>query len=142
MAKQAWSGMSLKVTTTSATAAFQDISQTITEFSGLEIAGETQESHGLGDAWVEHYFAGLKRVSPITLGGFYDDDGTSGVQTIFGNASDIGAERVIKINFGTANAFPKMDVIVKRWSRKPSRGELIAFEVELLPTGAVTVATT
>lgn len=142
MGKVDWTGSWVKVTTTSATGGWQDISQAVTEWSGLEIAGETEEVHGLGDAWTEHGFTGLKRTSPITLGGFYDDAAASGVQTIFGNATDIGAERVLKMNFGTTNAYPKVDVIVKRWTRKPARGELTKFELELLPTGAVSVVTT
>lgn len=133
---------SFRVTTTSATAAYQDIGQSVVGFSGLEILAETEESHAMGDSWAETLPTGLKRVSNITLDCLYDDAAATGTATIFGNATDAGAERVIKVGFGTANVFPKMDVIVKRASKKPSRGALTRLEVELIPTGAVTIATT
>lgn len=132
----------LQISTVSATTAFKDISDNLIEFSGFEILAETEEAHGMGDAWAETAFTGLKRVSPITLTAFYDDATTSGFVALFGNATDPGAERVIKVSFGTTNAYPKTDVIVKRFNRKPSRGELTKCEVELIPTGAVTVVAT
>ena len=96
----------------------------------------------MGDAWVEQSFAGLRRVSPITISGFYDDVAASGPVAILGNATDIGAERVVKVNFGTTNAYSKVDVIVSKFSKMPKRGELTRFEAELMPTGALTVVTT
>ena len=131
-----------RLTSSSATAAFHDLTQYITEFDGLELLAETQESHTMGDSWAEEAFTGLRRVSPIKIGGFYDDVAASGPHALLGNTTDIGAERVIKLNFGTTNAYPKVDVIVKRYSRKPVRGELTKFEAEFIPTGAVTVVTT
>jgi hypothetical protein len=131
MAKTDFSLTGFKVTTVSATTAYHDLSQYITE-----------ESHAMGDAWVEHLYTGMRRVTPITIGGFYDDVGASGPHAIFGQATDIGAERNVKLNLGTTNAYPKFDVIVKRYTRKPVRGVLTKFEVELLPTGAVTVVAT
>lgn len=142
MAKTDFTITAFKLTSTSATGAFHDISQYITEFDGLEILAETIESHTLGDAWAEVAYTGLRRMSPIKISGFYDDAAASGPNALLGNATDVGAERVIKLNFGTTNAYPKTDVIVKRFSRKPVRGELTKFEAELLPTGALTVVTT
>jgi hypothetical protein len=131
----------VQITTTSATTAFVDLSPFLTEFSGMEILTDLLEAHVMGDTWEKWASPNLKKQSPITLGGFYDDV-TSGPHTHLGQASDIGAERVIKVNFGTTNVYPKTDVIVKRYSRKPARGELTKFEVELQPTGAQTIATT
>lgn len=142
MARTNFSNISLKITTTSATTAYHDLSQYITEFSGMELLAETEESHALGDAWVENFYTGLRRVSPITISGFYDDAAASGPHAILGNTTDVGASRNIKVNFGTTNAYPKVDVVVKRYNRRPVRGELTKFEAELLPTGAVTVVTT
>ena len=142
MAKTDFTITGFRITTTSATAAYHDLSQYIIDFSGLEILAETQESHAMGDTWEEHLYAGLRKASPITIGGFYDDVAASGPHAILGQTTDVGAERNIKVNFGTTNAYPKVDVIVKRYSRKPSRGELTKWEAELQPTGAVTIATT
>ncbi len=142
MAKVGFDVTHFLVTPTSATTTWHDLAQYITEYSGLELLAETEETHGMADSWVENAPTGLKRVSPITIGGFYDDVAASGPVALFGNASDIGAERCIKVNFGTTNAYPKTDVIVKRFNKKPARGELTKYEVELLPTGAYTVVAT
>ena len=142
MAKTDFTISAFSITTTSATGAFHNLGGYIDEFSGLEILAEIQETHGMGDAWAEQTFAGLRRVSPVTISGFYDDVAASGPVAILGNATDVGAERVIKVNFGTTNAYPKVDVIVQRFAKMPKRGELTRWEAELLPTGAVTVVTT
>lgn len=142
MARTDFTVTKFQVTTVSATAAYHDLGPYITEFNGLEILAETEETHGMGAGWVAHGPTGLKRVSPITISGFYDDVAASGPHAIFGQTTDIGAERNIKINFGTTDAYPKVDVIVKRYSRRPVRGELTKFEVELLPTGTYSVVTT
>lgn len=142
MAKTGFDLVGFKCTSVSATTAYHDLSQYITEYSGFEWLAELEESHAMGDAWAEVAYTGFRRASPITIGGFYDDVAASGPHAIFGQATDIGAERNIKLNFGTTNAYPKVDVIVKRYSRKAARGTLTKFEVELIPTGAVTVVTT
>src|SRR5512138_590256 len=134
--------MWLKTTTVSATTAFQDISQQVIEFSGIELIAQTVESHTMGDNYVEYLNSGLKSLSPIVIGAWYDDAVASGIVTIFGNASDVGAERVVKMSFGTTNAYPKQRCIVKRFSRKPARGELTKCEVEFLPNSSFAVVTT
>lgn len=142
MAKTGWDVLKFQVTSVSATTTFHDISQYITDWSGLEILAELQESHALGDAWAEQAYANFRRMSPITFGGFYDDVAASGPHALFGNATDLGAERVAKLNFGTTNAYPKFDFLIRRYTRKPNRGQLTGYEVEILPTGAITVVTT
>ena len=142
MAKVDGSMMQIKVTTSSATGSFHDLAQYITDFSGLEILADLVESHTFGDAWVEQSYTGFKRVGDITLSGFYDDVAASGPHAIFGQSSDLGAERVMKINLGTTNAYPKFDFLVASYKRMPTRGELTRYEVVIKPTGALTVATT
>ena len=142
MAKTDGSLVAFKLTSGSATTAFHDISQYIDEFSGLESMADLVESHTLGDSWLEQAYTGFRRMSPITIAGFYDDVAASGPNALLGNATDLGAERVIKLNFGTTNAYPKTDVIIRRYSRKPARGALTRYEAELMPTGALTVVTT
>lgn len=142
MAKTDFTVTAFKLTSSSATASFHDLSQYIDEFDGLEQLAELQESHTLGDAWAEQAYTGLRRISPIRIAGFYDDVAASGPHALLGQTTDIGAERVIKVNFGTTNAYPKCDVIVRRYSRRPTRGQLTRYEAELMPTGALTVVTT
>ncbi len=142
MAKYGFDVVSFKVTSVSATTAYHDLSQYITEINGLDLEAILEESHTMGDAWVENLPTGLKKVNEITISGFYDDAASSGPAALLGNATDIGAERGVKMNFGTTNVWPKTDVIIRRFARKPARGTLTKFECTLLPTGAYTIGTT
>ena len=54
----------------------------------------------MGDAWIEQSYVGLRRVSPITIAGFYDDVAASGPVAILGNASV--QETLSKFLTGTA----------------------------------------
>lgn len=134
--------LAIRVTTTSATASFRDITQQVTEIDGLTIEAILEESQTFGDAWTEQSFVGVRRIGDITIRGFYDDDTSTGTFGIFGNATDPGAERVLKLNIGTTNSYPKLDFIVKSYARMPSIGELTKFELVIAPTGALTVVTT
>ncbi len=142
MAKVDYSLAAFLVTTSTATTAYHDLGPYITEMNGLDIEAITEESHTMGDAWVENAYTGLRKVNEITISGFYDDVAASGPVAILGNASDVGAERSIKVKFGTTNVYPKVDVIVRRFARKPVRGALTKFECALLPTGAYTIGAT
>ena len=142
MAKLDWSLIKFQITPSSATTTFHDLSQYITEFSGMDIEALTQPSHGLGDNWGENAFTGQRRVGPITIAGFYDDVAASGPHALLGNATDIGAERVIKVNWGTTNAYAKQDVIVRRYNRTPTRGEFTKYTAELLPASSYVIVAT
>ncbi len=48
-----------------------DVVGTLTEFED-SLEAKTEESHGLGDAWVENQYVGVK-AAEITQQGFYDD---------------------------------------------------------------------
>ena len=134
--------LQVQVTTISSTAAFRDISQQITEIDGLMIEAILEEVHTFGDSWTEQGFVGVRRIGDMTIRGFYDDDTSTGTNGIFGNATDAGAERVMKFDVGTTNAYPKFDFIVKSYTRQPAIGELTKFELVIAPTGALTVVTT
>jgi len=131
------------VTTASSTGAFHNISPFVRGFSpGINIEAILQESHTFGDSWVEQSKVGIYRMADITISGFYDDVAASGPHAIFGALAALGAERVIKLDLGTTNEYPKVDVIIKEYHRMPSLGELTGYEVVLAPTGAVTYGTT
>lgn len=134
--------VSIKVTTSSATGSFRDISQQVLEIGGFMIETALQEVHAFGDAWKEEGFGGVRRVGDVTLTGIYDDDTSTGVAGFFANATDVGAERVIKLNFGTTNAYPKTDFLLRSFTKNPNVGQLTGFTAVLAPTGALTIATT
>ena len=132
----------IQVTTTSATTTFRDISQQVDTFSGIMIEAILQEVHAFGDAWKEQGFVGVRQLSDITMSGFFDDDTSTGVQGMFGVASDCGAERVMKFSVGTTNSYPKFDYIIRSFNKGPERGALTRFTAVLAPTGALTVVAT
>ena len=135
-------GVNVKVTTTSSTASFRDISQQLLTFSGFDIEAAVEESHTFGDSWREHLFSQFSQINEITFGAFYDDDTSTGLRGIFMAASDVGAERVAKINLGTTNAYVKFDFIHRRTAYKPTRGALSQIELTWAPTGTFTIVTT
>lgn len=136
------------MTTTSATGSYRDISQQVYTFSGFDPEAILEAAHAFGDAWEESLYTGVNRVPAITLGGRYDDDTSTGTAGIFGYSTDLGAERVLKMNFagttGTtaAGTNVKIDVLVQSYKRRPARGALTQFELVLQPTGALSYATT
>ena len=142
MAKVGSNVVNIKVTTASSTGAYHDIRDYVRTISGLNVQALTQESEAFGDSWKEHLYTGMNGVDDITLGGYYDDVAASGPHAIFGAIAVLGAERVIKLNLGTTNEYPKVDVIVAQYNRTPTVGELTGFELVLRPTGALTYATT
>lgn len=142
MARYGGDVVNYKVTTTSATAAYRDISQQVLEFSGIDLEAILEQGHTFGDAWEESAYTGMRKINEITMTTFWDDDTSTGVQGMFGNASDIGAERNIKINLGTTNAYPKFDFIIRRVSKKPQVGALTKCDIVIVPTGALTIVTT
>ena len=149
MARKGPNDFFVKVTTTSATTAFKDISAQITNFSGFTVEGILELVHGFGKTYEESAHVGVSRIPAITLSGPYDDNTATGLVGLFGVASDIGAERVLRLNFasGTTGATGalsnvKMDVIVQSFSRSPARGALTTVTVVLQPTGAFAAATT
>lgn len=142
MAKVDYTMTKFQITSTSTTGAYHDIGPYITEMSGLELEGLTEEIHGMGAVWTENAFVGVKQISPITISGFYDNAAASGPVALLGNTSDIGAERNIKLNMGTTNAYPKLDVIIRKFSRRPIRSELTKFECEFLPCSTMSIVAT
>ena len=141
MAKVGGDAWGIKITSTSATGSFNDISQYVEDFSGLNIEAVLSESHTFGDAWKEQLYTGFRQVGDITLKGKYDDAAATGPNALLGMAN-LGGERVVKLNFGTTNAYAKFDVMVKAYDVSPSRGAFTMFTSVLAPTGAVTTVTT
>lgn len=142
MANKGQADFQVRVTTTSATAAYQDISNQVMEISALKMEALVEESDAFGDSWKETLYTGIRRMDDITLSGILDDVAASGVNAIFGQASDLGAERNWKLNVTTASGVIKTDVIIVSYERMPSRGALTRYQVVGRPTGAVTLTST
>ena len=141
MAKTTPDQVKLQITSVSSTGTFNDISQYITDLSGLNIEAVLQESHTFGDAWKEQAYTGFRTVADITVHGFYDDVAATGPNALLGMAN-LGGERVIKFSAGTTNSYAKMDVMLRSYDVMPKRGALTEFQSVLAPTGAITTVTT
>lgn len=139
MAKRTYVETGVKITSTSATGSFNDISQYITGISGFNVEALTQETHAMGDSFPEHTWVGVKRIDDITLDGFHDDVAATGPHALLGY-SNLGTERVLKIYADTAQSY-KVDVIVAKYSLMPKRNELTPFQCVLRPTGAFVTST-
>ncbi len=139
MAKTDFVQTVVMVASSSAGSATIDMSQYIIAINGFKVNAMNQESHTMGDAWVEKLYTGVRSGDDITLSGFYDD-ATSGPHAYFGHTSDIGAERKMSIRFATADSVI-FNYLELSYSRKPVRNELTGFEVTISPTGTITTST-
>ena len=144
-----------------------DISQDVTEFSGIQIEAMTEETHSFGDTWVENSYAGLKKVNDITLNGFYNNgsgninlvvsttNSTAGSPDIGNQATTssssptvaiggTGYSRTFRVTYNASSASSgswattQLEVIIKSYNRTPVRGELTKYELVLQPASSVT----
>lgn len=123
-----------------AAGALKDISQYVDTFNGVNIEAILQQSDAFGDSWVEQLYTGVRRINPVTLEGFYNDVAASGPHALMGQTSDLGADRLFEVDFGSSDIV-QCRMIITNYNRMPRRGELTRFSVTLTPTGAVTTAT-
>ena len=142
MARYGQPNFSFLISTVSTTAAYQDLSDHVLEFSGLDIEALLQQSDGFGDSWREQLYTGMRQVADLTINCFYEDTAATGPHAVFGGLTALGAERQVKLKFGTTNEYPKFKVVIKNYARLPKRGELTGSQLVLAVTGAVTNGTT
>ena len=128
----------VKVEVDNAAGSLVDLSQYIDSVGEVNISAALQDSHAMGDAWVERLATGLKQHEPIELEGFYDDTDTTGPNVVLhGDGVAIGATRTLKITFGGTKSI-SVETIITAFRRAITRGELTRFVAVLTPTGAVT----
>lgn len=117
--------------------ALQDMSQYIMDTPpSFDREALIEEITAAGDADEAHAKVGLNKVAPITMGGAFDDQATTGPDAIF-NA--IGDTRTLKVTWGGSKT-SSVETIITNYVRNASRGELTKFTVTVQPTGAVTEA--
>lgn len=120
------------------TPALIDISNFITEMSGITLMDPTEESHAFGDSWVEHLYTGVVNGEDVSFSGFYDNTLPDGPNDIF---NDIGnsVTRTLRITWGGTKT-TDVETVIKSYNKSATRGELTKFEVVLAQTGAATEA--
>ena len=126
----------LKIEFDNAAASLVDMSTYITTVNGMEREALLQELTAAGDDDERWGIVGVNKVAPITLSGFFDDTASTGPDVIF-NAIGNATTRTIKFTWGGTKT-SSVETIIRKYMRKPTRGELTGFEVELQPTGIVT----
>ena len=120
-----------------------NISQSVLEISGVDVEAMLEETHTMGDSWVESFFTGLRKSNEITMRGLYDDDADTGTDFMWNDPGNTktasGATRTLAITWGGTKIY-STEVWIKNFRRIPSRGTLTKAEVVLVPTGAATEA--
>lgn len=100
----------------------------------------TVQSDAFSDSYTENLWSGVRRKEPFAFGGFYDDLASSGPHALFGQSSDIGAERWFEVGYGASDVV-SFRGIIQSYAVLPVRGALHGYEVEVLPSGAVATTT-
>lgn len=113
-----------------------DMSDYVDTVNDVMIEALLQEGTAFGDSWVEQLSTGIKRGSPVTMEGFFDDTAATGPDVTF-NA--LGTTLAMILTWGSTKT-STFSAIVTNYGRKPMRGELTRFTVTLLPVGAVVEA--
>lgn len=132
MAKYGPNDISIAVDNTGGTPVTMDAY--IDEWAGADVEAILEESHTFNDAWVENLYSGIRRMSPITMSGFYDDTATTGPDAIF-NA--LGETRTVTITWGGSKT-TATEAIISAYARAPGRNASTRFTVTMTPTGTVT----
>ena len=140
MAKYGFNQTLFGVTTASGSTTIKDLSQYVDTWSGADIEAILQESHTMGDSWKEFLYTNIRELKPITLDGFYDDVAASGPHAVFGQTSDLGAQRDAECDFGASDII-HFTYLLRSYKRQPTRNELTRYSAVLQPTGAVSTAT-
>lgn len=112
----------------------------VLSMGALKHTGVVVKSDAFGDSWEETLFAGIHRREPLTLSGFYDDVAASGPHVLFGQTSDVGAERYCEFDVGASDVINGR-VIIESYQTQPAKGTLTMYEVSLIPTGVWATAT-
>jgi len=113
-----------------------DITQHVTDFSGISVQATTEETTPFGSNWQRHDNVKVYFADQITMSGPLED-GANTPNAIF--AGKQGETRTLKVSYGTA-ASDEVEVIITRFARTTQRNQLVRWEVTLQPTGTVTQA--
>lgn len=114
--------------------ALTDMSAYVLEISDIEIAALTQEATPATTAAVAHLATGITECKEFTVKGVYDDTATTGPNVVFVGVGDV---RSFKITWGGSKTTAG-ECIITSYKRIAKKGDLTAYELTLLPTGAIT----
>lgn len=137
MAKYGSSSVTINVDDSGGVA--RDLTNYITKMSALELEALLEESTAYGDAWIEFLAAGLRKMNPIQLEGFYDDTATSGPHVVLSDlpTGPASITKTITVVWGGAKS-TAVEVLIAKYQRQAEPGKITRFQASLQPTGTVT----
>lgn len=107
----------------------------------LKITNNTQVGTAYGDSWEKSLVTGLRKGTPIALGGILDDTANTGTfATMIPTDADAvpGFTRTLAVAIGGGHVYTA-EVILQDGSVVPKTGNLTDFAATLLPTGTITI---
>jgi len=105
----------------------------------ISIEGIIQEATVFGASWATFVSTAIKKMAPITLGGFYDTTAVEGPDVLFAGYAGSTTTRTVKITYG-GGKYTEFEALVQKYERMPKLGAMTEYQVTLQPTGTVTEA--
>ena len=116
----------------------RQIENFVTSITGVKVESGMENTHAFGDAWEESTPTGVRKVAPITVGGFFDDTATTGPHTVLrvvdGDVDPNGSTRTLTIVFGNSKTFTVETRLVS-YEVVGKNGNLTEFQAVIQPTG-------
>ena len=110
----------------------------IRSIGNVSIEGIIQEATVFGATWATFVSTAIKKMSPLTLGGFYDTTADVGPDVLFaGHEGETRTECVLTYGGSKTTTF---DAIIQKYERLPKLGAMTEYQVTIQPTGTVTEA--
>lgn len=115
----------------------------VTTVSGIKITAASQLITAFGDTWDKNSPTGVKKVEPITLGGFFDDTATVGPHVVFLTPDTTiydgttATSRTFTIVFGNSKTFT-VECLLSSYEVMGKNGNLTEYQAVLTPTGTGT----
>lgn len=117
--------------------ALQDMSQHVDTLGGFKVTRIMEESHTLGDAWVESLFAGIRKGEDFTVEGAYDDTAATGPNATFNGTHTV--TRSVEITYGSTKK-STFEAWIVDFERVMARDKVTRYRATIRPTGTVTEA--
>lgn len=113
-----------------------DITAYLLTIAAAKIIATIENAIHFGDVWDESIFAGVKKLDPIQLGGFFDDTATTGPDALLGSLQ-VGTTVTVVITWGGTKT-TSFSAVISEYDRVAAVAKMTRFMATVTPTGAVT----
>lgn len=135
-----WKTSRSSATVASSATGMLPMQQYIRKMNGLSIQAIVVDSHAFGDSWKESLYSGVRGARDIVIGGYYEDVAASGPHALYGQTTDVGAERYHEVDFGASDV-ANFRTVQLDYTRTPLLEDLTEWEATLRVTGPIGTAT-